>query len=404
MDPISSPPAGDAPAEAPVNVRLLSMGPFVTMFDRFAIAPLLIPISRDFHQPLAAVAIAATAYYFLYGLGQPFWGFLSDRVGRVQVMRWSLAAVAVGATFSALAPTLPALIVARLLTGIAVCAIMPTALVYIGDAVPFRRRQSVVADVQAMLAVGTALGTVAAGFFAHYLTWRLTFACPALVAGVLFFAFRGLPESRPERQPGGPRAQLRVALERGWARFLILYGIPEGAVILGFLVYLAPALEQSGSNPAVSGLVVAAYGVAVLAGTQVVKRLVLWTPPWVPIAVGGGMLCLGYLVAALDQHVPAIFVASVMIGGCYALMHSGLQAWATDIAPAARGISTALFVTCAFTGGAIGSAAGSVLAQAHDYRLLFLGALALSLPVVLVGVLARSRYPGAEGHVEVAVS
>ena len=76
------------------------MGPFVTMFDRFAIAPLLIPISHEFHAPLAVVALTATAYYFLYGLGQPFWGFLSDRVGRIRVIRWSLAAVAAGAALS----------------------------------------------------------------------------------------------------------------------------------------------------------------------------------------------------------------------------------------------------------------------------------------------------------------
>ena len=390
--------------EERVDVRLLSMGPFVTMFDRFAIAPLLIPISRDFHASLGLVAITATAYYFLYGLGQPFWGLLSDRAGRIKVMRWSLAAVAVGAGLSALAPNLPALIVARIVTGVGVCAIVPTALVYVGDTVPLGRRQSVIADVQAMLAVGTALGTVCAGLAAHYLTWRLAFAAPALIAALLVLAFRRLPESRPSSLSGGPAAQLRLALRRGWARFLIAYALPEGAVILGFLVYLAPALEFSGFNPAVSGLVVATYGVAVLVGSQLVKQLVKWSPPWVPIAVGGAMACLGYLAAALDQHVAGIFIASVMIGGCYSFMHSGLQAWATDIEPAARGISTALFVTGAFTGGALGSAAGSVLAQAHDYRLLFLGALALSIPVVAIGVVARSRYPGAETHLEAAVS
>ncbi len=388
--------------EGRLDVRLLSMGPFVTMFDRFAIAPLLIPISRDFHAPLAAVAITATAYYFLYGLGQPFWGFLSDRAGRIKVMRWSLAAVALGAGLSALAPNLPALIAARIVTAVGVCAIMPTALVYVGDTVPLARRQGVIADVQAMLAVGTALGTVGAGLFAHYLTWRLAFACPAVVAALLVFAFRRLPESRPA-STGGPAAQLRLALRRGWARFLIVYALPEGAVILGFLVYLAPALEFSGFNPAISGLVVASYGVAVLVGAQLVKWLVRWTPPWVPIAVGGAMACIGYLAAAVDQHVAGVFIASVMIGGCYSFMHSGLQAWATDIEPAARGISTALFVACAFSGGALGSAAGSILAQAHEYRLLFLGALGLSIPVVVVGVVARSRYAGADAHFEAAV-
>ncbi|HYR53285.1 MAG TPA: MFS transporter, partial [Methylomirabilota bacterium] len=73
------------------NVRLLSAGPFVTMIDRFAVAPVLIPIALEFHAPLGTVAIAATAYYLAYGLAQPFWGFASDRAGRIRIIRISLA-------------------------------------------------------------------------------------------------------------------------------------------------------------------------------------------------------------------------------------------------------------------------------------------------------------------------
>jgi len=81
--------------DAGLNVRLLSAGPFVTMVDRFAVAPVLIPIALEFRAPLGAVAIAATAYYFAYGLAQPFWGFASDRLGRVRIIRISLGATAV---------------------------------------------------------------------------------------------------------------------------------------------------------------------------------------------------------------------------------------------------------------------------------------------------------------------
>ena len=92
---------------------MLSAGPFVTMVDRFAFAPVLIPIAIDFHAPLGAVAIGATAYYLAYGLAQPLWGFASDRFGRIRVMRLSLAATAAGCALSALAPNLGLLIAAR---------------------------------------------------------------------------------------------------------------------------------------------------------------------------------------------------------------------------------------------------------------------------------------------------
>ncbi|HAC45841.1 MAG TPA: hypothetical protein DCF65_07195, partial [Chloroflexi bacterium] len=90
----------------------------------------------------------------------------------------------------------------------------------------------------------------------------------------------------------------------------------------------------------------------------------------------------------------AILLASVLIGGCYAIFHSTMQAWATDIAPEVRGTAAALFVTSAFTGGAIGSGLGAFFAQAHQYRSLFLLAAALSVPVVITAALTRARYPG----------
>jgi predicted MFS family arabinose efflux permease len=376
------------------SVRLLSAGPFVAMIDRFAVAPVLIPIAIDFHAPVGAVAIAATAYYLAYGLAQPFWGFASDRVGRIRVIRISLAATAAACTLTAVAPNLDFLIVARIIAGASVCAVLPSALVYIGDVIPFNRRQAVIADVLAAVAIGTAAGSLGGGFFAHYLSWRLIFAVAAVLAAILAVAMARLPESEAPPSTGGPFVQLRLAFRRPWARFLIIFAIPEGAMVLGFLVYFAPALESTGTNAAVAGLVVATYGAAVLAGTRVVKRVVSRIPAWVPVSVGGAMGVIGYLVAAADQHAVAILFASVMVGGCYAIFHSTMQAWATEIAPEVRGTAAALFVTSAFTGGAIGSALGALFAKQHQFRTLFVLAAGLSIPVVITAAVARSRYPG----------
>src|SRR4030088_3526236 len=109
-----------------------------------------------------------------------------------------------------------------------------------------------------------------------------------------------LPESHPPAPVGGPFAQLQQAVRRPWARFVILFAIPEGAMVLGFLVFFAPALEATGTNPAVAGLVVATYGGAVLVGTRVIKRIATRTPAWVPIAIGGAVGVGGDLGGAPD--------------------------------------------------------------------------------------------------------
>src|SRR5258708_2453147 len=319
--------------QAGFNVRLLSAGPFVTMTDRFAVAPMLIAIAIDFHAPVGAVAIAATAYYLAYGLAQPFWGFASDRAGRIKVIRISLGATAAACTLSAIAPNLDFLIAARIIAGASVCAVLPTALVYIGDVIPFNRRHAVIADVLAAVAIGTAAGSLGGGLFAHYFSWRVIFVASAALAAILAVALGPLPESDARPSTGGPFAQLGQAVRRPWARFLILFAIPEGAMVLGFLVYFAPALESTGTNAAVAGLVVATYGAAVLAGTRVIKRVASRIPAWVPICVGGAMGGVGDLTAAADQHAVAILFASVMIGGCFAVLHSTMPALAADNPP-----------------------------------------------------------------------
>src|SRR5207245_5156731 len=68
--------------------------------------------------------------------------------------------------------------------------------------VPFNARHSVIADVLAAVAIGTAAGSLGGGLFAHYLSWRLVFGLTAVVAAVLVVAMRRLPESDIASPPG----------------------------------------------------------------------------------------------------------------------------------------------------------------------------------------------------------
>lgn len=365
------------------------------MFDRFSIGPLLLPISQELHVSLAATTGAATLYYLLYGVMQPVYGIISDRIGRVRVMRAAFAGMVVAELLSTLAPNLPFLVLSRAATGALAAAIVPTSLVYIGDTFAFRVRQQAILDFLAALAVGTTAATVGAGILARFASWRLAFALPGLISLILVVALRWMPESLGPRQGVGPTAQVMRVLGRRWALFLISLAVAEGAVILGFLTYLAPALEAHGQNPATAGLVVAAYGLSVLACTRIVKQLVVRMPAAGLIALGGSSLAVGYGIAAVSQAVAGILAASALAGAAYAFMHSTLQAWATDVVPEARGTATSLFVTGAFAGAAFGAAAVAGLAGAHRYTILFLVAALICIPVTVLGSVARSRYTSA---------
>lgn len=383
--------ASEAPA---VALRPLYVTAFVAYADRFAIAPVLVAISEDMDEPLAAVTAVATLYFFFYAALQPVYGLLSDRLGRVRVMRWALVGMALANAAAAAAPGLGVLVASKAVAAAFAASLLPTSLVYVADRVAFAARQQVIASLLAAGAMGTTLATAGAGLLAAYASWRVAFASLAVVALVLAIAVGRVPESLSAERRAGPLTQIRRVLSRRWALVVIALALAEGATMIGFITFLAPALEAHGESAALAGLVVASYGVAIFLGMQLLKRVIRATgaPASALIAIGGGLLLCAYLTAAADQGALSILVASVVIGLGYCFLHSTLQTWATEVAPDARGTATSLFVTAVFIGAAIATAAVSGLADEQRYGLVFLVAAAVTVPVALVGAFARARY------------
>jgi predicted MFS family arabinose efflux permease len=385
-----------ASSESSGGPRLLQLAAFFSSFDRFAIAPMLLTIAASLGASLTEVAATASLYYVLYGLMQPVWGMLSDRLGRVRVMRLTLFGAAVAGVFSSLAPNLTVLIIARALAGGLFAAVIPASLVYIGDTVGMGTRQKALADLMAASAVGTALATVLGGLAAYLDGWRVAFAGPALAGVALAVLLARLPEPKAfsEQKREGPLVQAGRVLVQPWALIVVGIALVEGAVILGFLTFLAPSLESAGFSPAVAGLAVGLYGLAVLGWTRAVKLVANRLGASALILIGAGMLSLGYASGAVGQSLASVSVAAILVGGGFAFMHSTLQTWATDVVPEARATVISLFAAALFAGSGVATMAAAPLAEAGSFDLLFALAALVAVPLGLVAGLARHRYSG----------
>ena len=385
-----------APRESSGGQRLLQLAAFFSSFDRFAIAPMLLTIAASFGASLTEVAATASLYYLLYGLMQPVWGMLSDRLGRVSVMRLTLFGAAFAGILSSLAPNLTVLIVARALAGGLFAAVIPASLVYIGDTVGMDSRQKALADLMAASAVGTALATVFGGLAAYLDGWRVAFASPALAGAALAVMLVRLPEPKAfsEQKREGPLVQAGRVLVQPWALVVVGIALVEGAVILGVLTFLAPSLESVGFTPAVAGLAVGLYGLAVLGWTRAVKLVANRLGASALILIGASMLMLGYASGAAGPSLASVSAAAVLVGGGFAFMHSTLQTWATEVVPEARATVISLFAAALFAGSAVATMAAAPLAEAGSFNVLFaLGALA-AVPLGLFAGLARHIYSG----------
>ena len=358
------------------QVRLLQAASLTSSFDRFVVGPLLLTIAAAFGVGLAQTAAVASVYFLTYGLSQPLWGLCSDRFGRVRTLRAALTGAAVLGTVSAFAPSLELLVLARAGTGACIAAAVPSALVYIGDVVPFDRRQAVLTDLNAATAIGITAAIGLGGVLAAGVSWRLGFLLPALTAGVLAVVLRRLPE--PPQAPGrttGPGAALRSK----WGRRVLLLALVEGAALLGLLTYLAPAVESRGASPTEAGALVALYGVGLLVASRVVKRVAGLVPPERLVVMGAAGLALAYGGVALSTAPVVVAVAALLVGAGWASMHSTMQAWATEVVPDGRAGMVSLFAAALFVGAGLATSALAPLAGELRWGALFSVGVVLSV-------------------------
>jgi len=387
-----APPSGGANLE--YGFAPLYLGSFVSYGDRYLIGPILVLIASDFQVSLGEASTVATVYVLVYGAVQFFYGIASDRFGRVRVMRVALVGVGLANLFSVVAPGVGALVVARGISALFAAGLVPTSFAYVGDKVAFDRRQRVIANVLAAGSLGTVVAIVGAGVLGQYASWRLVFLLPAGLAALDALLLARLPESVSSQRSAGFLPKVRQVFSHRWAVFLIVLAVFEGAAMLTFITFLAPAIQVQGVSSAVAGLVVAAYGAAVFLALQGLKVILTRErmSPVATIATGGTVLAGALLLAAAFQNVATILAASVLIGIGYSFMHSSLQTWATEVAPEARGTAVALFVTAVYGGASIAHAAVAPLASNHRFGVLFLSGVCIAVPVTAVAAVGRARF------------
>jgi predicted MFS family arabinose efflux permease len=356
------------------------------------VGPLLVIVAADLGASLAQTTAIASSYFLAYGLSQPLWGVLSDRFGRIRLMRATLIAAAAAGILSAATPGLGALVAARALTGAFFGAIVPTSLTYVGDTADEVHRQPALSDLMAAIALATALATAAAGVLGQLASWRLVFAIPSVLAIGCAVALGRLPEPRRADARDGMARTVRQTLSNRWVVVVVTLALVEGAVVLGILTLLAPALQSRGVDASSAGLAIAAYGVSVLLATRVVKVLSRRLPMATLMGVGGTSVVLAYTTLALHISIATVLTAGLLLGVTWAFLHSSLQTWATSVMPHARGTVVSLFAAFLFAGSSFAASAAAPLADRGQWTFLFALTSAVALVMTIAAVLGYRAY------------
>lgn len=170
---------------------------FLDLLGFGLIIPQLQYYADAFHASPAFIGMIQAIYSLMQFLFAPFWGRLSDRVGRRPVLLVSIAGSVFSYMMFALARDAQMIFFSRLLAGIT-AANLSTVQAYISDVTPPQERTRAMGLIGAAFGVGFILGPAVGGVLG---AWGGNFAIGtggAMLAGVNWLsAFLRLPESLP---------------------------------------------------------------------------------------------------------------------------------------------------------------------------------------------------------------
>lgn len=355
---------------------LLAAAAFLSSAGARVVDPLLHAIATDFSVPVPDLWVVIAAFTLPYGLNQLVLGPVGDRFGKLRVMLGALVGYALFTGGCALASNLAGLTVLRACAGAASAGLIPVGMAYIGDAVPYDQRQVTLSKFLTGIVLAQTLAGPVGGVFGQYVGWRGVFlvlaALAVLVAAAFAARIRGLPDRRSPGRMFNPDNYLRMARHRT-GRLVLLAAALDGALFVGCFPYLAPYLhEHFGLSYAQVGLILACFGLGALAYTRLARRLLAWLGEG-GLALAGGLLMAAALATAVASGRPWLFVlVELALGLGFFMLHSVLQARATEMLPQARATAVAAFACLLFLGQSVGALLVGAAIARFGYKTAFL--------------------------------
>jgi SP family galactose:H+ symporter-like MFS transporter len=182
-------------------------------YDISNVAGALLSITDGFHLSTHQQELVTTAVVIGQIIGATCAGSLANAAGRKNSLTVATAAYAALALLGALSPSIPMLLAARLLMGVAIGVAIVVAPVFVAESTPAAIRGSLLVAYQVAVVTGIILGYLAAYLLAGSYGWRWMLALAAVPALLASLLLRRLPDTARWYMLKGRTADARQALQ-----------------------------------------------------------------------------------------------------------------------------------------------------------------------------------------------
>lgn len=179
----------------------LCAGQFLMMLDSSVMNVSIATVAKDVGTTVTGIQTAITLYTLVMASFMITGGKIGQIIGRKRAFAIGCVIYGCGSMTTALAPSLPVLLIGwSCLEGLGAALILPAIVALVAANFGRSERPRAYGLVTAAAAVAVAVGPIVGGFFTTYLSWRYVFAGEVLIVLAILILARRITAGEPERK------------------------------------------------------------------------------------------------------------------------------------------------------------------------------------------------------------
>lgn len=367
-------------------VFILSFMAFWANGDNYAVAPLLIDISKDLNIDIGRAALSVTSYMLTFGFFTIIFGPLGDRYGKTKIINIAAFGTAIFSILGSFAFNLQYLIIVRAINGAFAAGIFPVTMALIGETFDDSNRQNAIGKVMGMMFLGGASATAIGGILAYLGSWRLVYFIYGVAELIIaFIMLKSLEKSTGVIK----KLNFRKVYGQAFANTNLIKVVSIifliGFSVFGSFTYSGKFIqERTGNNILIVGLILTIFGLATVIGGRkaaiIRKKLDNKFLIFAGILGGTSLTIMSFAYSTL-----LISISLFGFGLAFVFLQSTLVTTAQELMPKLRGTAMSLASFNMFVGGGIGTFINGYILNHYGISKIYISA---SLIMIVVGLIA----------------
>ena len=260
------------------NAFMLALFVSCSVMGMTMITPAVPALRTDLGISYNSAQLTITIYLLAIGIGQLFFGGLSDRFGRRPIFSTGALLFCLSSIIGTIAPSIEILNIARAFQGLGAAALLTIGRVIVNDVYPPEKGRIILSTITAMQAVVPVIALATGGFVVDLLGWRGNMMI-LLIASILVLcqAFFLMGETNEHKLPrlkirDFTKAVMIVARNPYWRYFTICAAV-QIAIFQAMNGYMSYHFTRLGLSLSEFGIYYSVISLGYLIGNLVIRRI-----------------------------------------------------------------------------------------------------------------------------------